>query len=213
MTRLAHPRRLTILRDDHIGETLGAIFLDPSADKAEWTIDLLRGYLGPRVRIVKVELHGDRADLEVEVHAFGPEAEQLAAAAQDLRRKGARRAAVELFREALALDPLSYTAARGMGLALVELNRQGDALVMLKRARETGPADADLFCGLGQAALRQDRTASAIVYLEQACELAPGHFAARRALAELGRKPKPPTRPQTVAVPRPPDAGVDRIRG
>src|SRR5579859_5769669 len=113
--RLAHPRRLTILRDDHIGEALGAIFLEPSADKADWTIDLLRVYLGPRIRIIKVELQGERADLEVEVHAFSPEAERLAATAQDLRRKGARRAAVELFREALALDPLCHTAAKGMG--------------------------------------------------------------------------------------------------
>jgi tetratricopeptide (TPR) repeat protein len=210
MTRLAHPRRLTILRDDHIGEALGAIFLDPSADKADWTIDLLRGYLGPRVRIVKVELQGDRAELDVEVRAFSREAEQLAAAAQDLRHKGGRRAAVELFREALELDPLSHTAAKGMGLALVELARYRDALAVLKRARETGPADADLLCGLGQAALRQDRTASAIVYLEHACELAPGHFAARRALAELGRKPKPPIR--ALTGPRSPGAGAYRVR-
>ena|SRR5437870_5201672 len=213
MTRLAHPRRLSILRDDHIGEALGAIFLDPSADKADWTIGLLRSYVGPRVRILKVELQGERADLEVEVHALCPEAERLAATAQDLRRKGARRAAVELFREALELDPLSYAAAKGMGLALVELERYRDALMMLKRARETGPADADLLCGLGQAALRQDRTASAIVYLERACELSPGHFAARRALAELGRKPKALPRAQGSAGSRPAASASDRVRG
>jgi tetratricopeptide (TPR) repeat protein len=206
MTRLAHPRRLSILRDDHIGEALGAIFFDPSADKADWTIDLLRGYLGPRVRIIKVELQGERADLEVRVQAFCAEAEQLVATAQDLRRKGARRAALELFREALKLDPLNHDAAKAMGLVLNELERYSDALVMLKRARETGRADADLFWGLGHAALRQDRTASAIVYLEQACKLAPGHFAARRALAELGRRPshQPPPKVREVGARRSP---------
>jgi len=213
MTRLAQLRHLSILRDEHIGEALGAIFLDPSADKADWTIDLLRAYLGPRVRIIKVELQGARADLEVEVHAFCAEADQLAAAAHDLRRKGARRAAVELFREALELDPLSHTAAKGMGLVLVELERHRDALAMLKRARETGPADADVFCALGQAAVRQDRTASAIVYLERACEITPGHFAARRALAELGRKPKPAPRTPNPPGPRAAGSTSDRVRG
>ena len=54
MTRLTQQRRIHILRDDHIGEPLGAIFLDPSPEKTEWTIDLLRAYLGRRVRIRKV---------------------------------------------------------------------------------------------------------------------------------------------------------------
>lgn len=189
MSRLAQSRRLTILRDDHIGEPLGGIFLDPSPEKEQWTIDLLRSYLGSRVRIRKAELRDDRVDVDVELHAFCREADQLAGAARDLHRKGARRAALALFNGALELDPLNHPASSGKGLLLLELERYAEALQMLKRARETGPESVDVLFGLGLALLKQGRTASAIVYLESVCAIAPDHFGARRALAALGRKP------------------------
>src|ERR1700724_4564211 len=99
MTRLKHSRRITILRDDHVGETLGAIFLDPAPEKAEWTIALLRGYLGPRVRIRKVELQGDRAEIELEAHVFSAEANSLFAVSHDPHRVGAQLVALELWPE------------------------------------------------------------------------------------------------------------------
>ena len=187
---LAQRRRIRILRDDHIGETLGAIFLDPAPDQQEWTLALLGEYLGPRIQIHKVELYEDRAEVDIETRTLPAEAERLTAAAHDLRRKGARKAALGLFREALALNPLSHAAGRGAGLLMLELERLADALQMLKRAHELGADDPDVLHALGQASLKQDRMASAIVYFERACEIAPDHFAARRALAELGRKPR-----------------------
>jgi tetratricopeptide (TPR) repeat protein len=189
MKRLSQGRRVIILRDDHIGDTLGAIFLDPSPQHEDWIIGLLRNYLGHRVRIVKIDLMADHAELDVEVQAFADEAARLVAAAADLRAKGAPRNALELFRQALELDPLSQSAALGTGLLLGELERPGEALVMLRRARESGPENADVLYAMGQAALRLERIASAIVYLERAFELSPGHFAARRALTDLGRRP------------------------
>ena len=212
MTRLTQQRRIHILRDDHIGEPLGAIFLDPSPEKTEWTIDLLRAYLGRRVRIRKVELGEDRVEVEVEFHALSIEADQLVAAARDLHRKGARRAALELFREALELDPLNCIAASGAGLLLIELERYLEAAKMLKRARESGPEDIEVLFGLGQASLKQERTASAIVYLEKACALAPDHFGARRALAELGRRPTNQARKPPPPESRSPALKIDNLR-
>ncbi len=212
MKRLAQRRRIIILRDDHIGDPLGAIFLEPSLDKEEWTIGLLRTYLGRRVRVLKVELMAERAEVEVAVQALSEEAGRLAATARDLKNKGAPRNALELFRQALELDPLNHTAAAELGLLFAELERFPEALAMLKRARETGPEDAALLYALGQTSLQLERTASAIIYLERAYELAPGHFGVRRALTELGRKPKPVPRAAATA-PRPSPVVTDSKRG
>ena len=199
MKLLAQRRRITILRDDHIGDTLGAIFLEPSLDKEDWTIGLLRAYLGRRVRVLKVELMAARAEVDVTVQALTEEAGRLVATARDLKQKGAPRNALELFRQALELDPLNHTAAAELGLLFAELARYPEALGMLKRARETGPEDAGILYALGQTSLQLERTASAIIYLERAYDLAPGHFGVRRALTELGRKPKPVPRGSSAA--------------
>jgi len=212
MKQLAQRRRLVILRDDHIGDTLGAIFLEPSIDKEDWTIGLLRNYLGRRVRVLKVELMAERAEVEVTVQALSEEAGRLVATARDLKHKGAPRNAFELFGQALELDPLNHAAAAELGLLLAELERYPEALAMLKRARETGPEDAAVLYALGQTSLQLERTASAIVYLERAFALFPAHFGVRRALTELGRKPKPAPRGSTTGS-RPSDIVSDGKRG
>jgi hypothetical protein len=45
--------------------------------------------------------------------------------------------------------------------------------------------------------MQANRIASAISYLERGFELDPSHFGVRRALGELGRKPKAPPRPMS----------------
>ena len=194
MKHLAQRRRLSILRDDHIGDSLGAIFLEPSLDNQEWTIGLVRNYLGRRVRVLKIELTAERAEVDLAVQALTEEADRLVATARDLKRKGAPRNALELLRQALELDPLNRSAAVELGLLLAQLERYPEALAMLKRARESGPEDTALLYALGQTALQLERTASAIVYLERAYELSPGHFGVRRALTALGCKPAPAPR-------------------
>jgi tetratricopeptide (TPR) repeat protein len=194
LRRIKHRRRLVLLRDDHIGDPVGAIFLDPSTDNEDAIIARLSDYLGKRVRVVKAELTGLRAEVEVEVRALADEANRLAAAALDLSRKGGRRNAIALFEQALDLDPLNRDACFGLGLLLAELNRHAEALAMLKLARESGPETVELLHALGRVCIQSDRTASAISYLEKGFELDPGHFGVRRALGELGRKPKPPPR-------------------
>ncbi|MBF6559561.1 MAG: tetratricopeptide repeat protein [Candidatus Binataceae bacterium] len=203
MRRIRHRRQISIRRDDHIGDLLGAIFLDFSPARQDSIIDRLSEYLGPRVRIIKAEMSPECADVEVEVQALVEEGARLAAAANDLRIKGARRNALAMFRQALELDPLSRTAALGLGTLLADMEQYDEAIQTLKRARETGASagtsgavaeDVELLLTLGRVCMRTERTASAITYLERAFEIDSGNFAVRRLLAELGRKPRPPMR-------------------
>lgn len=212
MTRLAQTRRVVILRDDHIGDPLGAIFLDPSADREDWILGLIGNYLGPRVHILKVELMSDRVAVEFTVRAFSNESERLAAAARDLEQKGAPRNALSLYQQALELDPMNHEACRGVGMLFARLARHDEALAMLKRARETGPESVEVLYALGRVALALERHASAIIYLERAFEAAPGHFGVRRALTELGRKPKPVSRSPNAELRVTPEK-IDRGRG
>jgi tetratricopeptide (TPR) repeat protein len=190
LRRLRQRRRLILLRDDHIGDPLSAIFLDPSLDNEDVIIDRLRDYLGARVRVVKAEVSPDRVEVDVEVQALADEASRLAAAAMDLSRKGGYRNARALFQEALELDPLNRDACQGLGQLLAESNHNAEALGMLKLARECGPETVELLHALARVCLKSGRTASAIAYLERGFELDPAHFGVRRSLTELGRKPR-----------------------
>src|SRR5579875_616488 len=181
---IRYRRRMVLLRDDHIGDSLGAIFLDPSAEKGDEIISRLRDYLGEGVRVIHAEVSSERIEVEVEVRALAEEANRLAAAANDLSRKGVKRNAIALNRQAL----------HGLGLLLADLKRHAEALAMLKLARESGPETADLLHALARVCMQAERTASAICYLEKGFELDPSHFGVRRALAELGRRPRPPHR-------------------
>jgi tetratricopeptide (TPR) repeat protein len=212
MMRLTQKRVAVILRDDHIGDPLGAIFLNLDEDRDDWVIGLLGNYLGPRARILKVELMAERVVVEFAVQAFSAEAERLAATARDPEGKGAPRNALALFQQALELDPLNHAAWSGTGLLLARMGHHDEALAALKRARETGPESVEVLFALGRVAVALERRASAIIYLERAFELAPAHFGVRRALTELGRKPKPASR-GTSAEARVTSDANDRGRG
>lgn len=201
--RIKQRRRIVILRDDHIGDALGMMFLDPAAENEDSILERLCDYLGHRLRVVKAELTSQRAEVEVELQALVDEAARLAATAHDLRQKGARRNALALFREALELDPLNRDAAMGLGLMLAEAEQYADALKMIKRARESGPDDPNLLYEMGRLCAKLERTASAIAYLERAVELDPSHFGARRALTEMGHKPKPAQRSRSQSPAKP----------
>jgi tetratricopeptide (TPR) repeat protein len=194
---MKYKRRMVLLRDDHIGDAVGAIFLDPSSENADAIISRLRDYLGERVRILNAEVTSERVEVEVEVRALAEEANRLAGAADGLRRKGARRNAIALYRQALDLDPLNRDARLGAGLLLAEMDCHGEALAMLRLARESGPETVELLHALGRVCMQANRIARAINYLERGFELDPSHFGVRRALGELGRKPKGPPRPMS----------------
>ncbi len=207
MGRARQRRKLRILRDDHIGDLLGAIFFDVAPGHDQAILERLGEYLGSRVRIVMAELTAEAAEVEVEVQALGEEGDRLAAAADNLRVKGARRGAYALYREALELDPLNRAATFGLGVLLAEREDFEAALRMLKLAREVGGDNPDLLLAMGRVSVRSDRIASAITYLERAFELDPGNFAVRRTLADLGRRPKAP--PRQPLSENPPNPGKD----
>ena len=207
MGRTRQRRKLRILRDDHIGDLLGAIFFDVAPGHDQAILERVGEYLGSRVRIVMAELTADAAEIEIEVQALDEEASRLAAAADNLRFKGARRGAYALYREALELDPLNRAATYGLGVLLAEREDFEAALRMFKLARETGGDDAELLLAMGRACARTERVASAIAYLERAFELEPGNFAVRRALTDLGRRPKAPAR--IAPTEKPPNPGKD----
>jgi tetratricopeptide (TPR) repeat protein len=180
---------IAIRREDHVGDPLGFIFLEAGGDH-DAIIARLREYLGPRVKILKVEVGADHALVEIAACRLAHEAARMAEAAEALRRKGASRSAFAAFNEALALDPLNVLALRGMGAMLSVRDDHSAAFRMFCRAREAGGDTADVLHEMGRAAAAMGRIATALVYLERACELAPDNFAVRRTLAELGRKPR-----------------------
>ncbi len=184
---------LTIWRDDHIGDTIGRIFLDAGGQGEDGIIDCLRQYLGSKVKILKAELTRDCVTVEVESRGFSEESTQLAAAAHSLSLKGARRNAQSLFREALQIDPLNKDAMLGLGTLLVDLERYEEALPILKRAREVAGDRVELLQALGHVCHRLERIPRAIAYFELALELRPNDPTTRRALSALGWLPGQPS--------------------
>jgi tetratricopeptide (TPR) repeat protein len=182
--------RIVIRREDHIGDSLGFIFLEDVGGNQDAIIDRLRDYLGPRLRILKAEIGAERIEIEIGGRRFAEEAARMAEAAEGLRRKGASRNATAHFKEALALDPLNVMALRGLGALLAAREDYSGAFGMLCRAREAGGDSAQVLHELGRVTAGMGRIATAVVYLERACELAPDDLAIRRTLADLGRKPR-----------------------
>lgn len=184
-------RRLTIVRDDHIGDPIGAIFLEPD-DGPAGIVRRIADYLGPKTRILATEMMHDRVRVEVQSSPFFEESSRLAAAATELWRKGAPRNALSMYQEALALDSLNGHALHQLGLLLAELKQTREALLALRRAREVLGDSLELLQSLARVCVLMERIPSAIGYLERALEMEPHNPSIRRDLVALGRKPPPP---------------------
>lgn len=200
MARSRNPtsvRKLVIVRDDHIGDPIGAIFLEPD-DGEDGILRRIAEYLGAKARILHIGLAHDRVTVEVEASPFAEESGRLASAAADLHRKGAPRNALAMFEEALALDPLNGQALYQMGLLRADLNNPRQALLDLRRAREVLGDGVELLHSLGRVCVTLERLPSAIGYLEAALELEPDNQDIRRDLIALGRKP--PQGPRTLRI-------------
>jgi tetratricopeptide (TPR) repeat protein len=185
---------LTIARDDHIGDPIGAIFLDLDGGEPE-VARRVREYLGGKIHITRLELKRDRAIVEVQASAFSDEAARLSEAAADLARKGAPRNAIAMFQQALELDPLSGPTLHEMGIALLELKRPAEALPILRRAREVLGDSVELLRTLARVCVAIERIPTAVGYLERALELEPRNRMVRRELMALGRRPPPTPMP------------------
>ncbi|MGH7924033.1 MAG: tetratricopeptide repeat protein [Candidatus Binatus sp.] len=171
---------------------MGLAFLESPETNGDALLDRIREYLGDKLKLVEAEVsHGEIA-VEVESRGWPEEGARMAAAARDLHQKGAKRAALSMYRDALELDPLNAEAIWRLGLALVEQEKFAAAFAALKRAREFGAEGIELLIAMGRCAAALDRGASAIAYYEEALKLEPRNFVARRALSALGRKPAAP---------------------
>jgi len=189
--RLRARRSLVIRRIDHVGDPVGLAFLESPETNGDALCERLREYLGDKLKLVKAEVSHDEITVEVESRGWTEEGARMAAAARDLYRKGARRAALSTYRDALELDPLNAEAILRLGLALVEQQKFAEALAALKSAREFGAKGVELLVAMGQCAAALERHATAVRYYEEVLEIEPRNFVARRGLSALGRGSAP----------------------
>ena len=185
-------RSLVIRRNDHVGDPVGMAFLESPETNGDAVLERLREYLGDKLKLVKAEVSHGEITVEVESRGWTEEGARMAAAARDLYQKGARRAALSMYRDALELDPLNAEAILGLGFALAKQEKYAEALAALKRAREFGADGIELLIAMGRCAVGLERGPNAIAYYEEALKIEPRNFVARRALRALGHKPATP---------------------
>jgi tetratricopeptide (TPR) repeat protein len=185
-------RSLVIRRNDHVGDPVGMAFLESPETNGDAVLARLREYLGDKLKLVKAEVSHGEITVEVESRGWTEEGARMAAAARDLYQKGARRAALSMYRDALELDPLNAEAILGLGFALAKQEKYAEALAALKRAREFGADGIELLLAMGRCTVGLERGANAIAYYEEALKIEPRNFVARRALRALGHKPATP---------------------
>ena len=195
-------RTLVIRREDHIGDPIGIAFLESAETDSDAVLARLREYLGTKLKLVKAEISHDEITVEVESRGWREEGARMASAAKDLHAKGARRAALPMYRDAMNLDPLNTDAILSLGLLLTEQEKFAEAFSALKRAREFGAAGNQLLIAMARCAARLDRSTTAAAYYEQVLKLEPRNFVARSGLRALGRhrkeSRKPPSAIRTV---------------
>lgn len=190
--RMRGRRSLVIRRNDHVGDPVGLAFLESPETNGDAVLERLREYLGDKLKLVKAEVSHGEITVEVESRGWTEEGARMTAAARDLYRKGARRGALAMYRDALELDPLNAEAILRLGFALAEQEKFAEAFAALKRAREFGADGIELLIAMGRCAVGLERGATAIAYYEEALKIEPRNFVARRALRALGRKPATP---------------------
>ncbi len=188
-------RSLVIRREDHIGDPIGIAFLESAETDSDAVLARLREYLGTKLKLIKAEISHDEITVEVESRGWREEGARMASAAKDLHAKGARRAAIPMYRDSLDLDPLNTEAILCFGLALTEQEKFAEAFAALKRAREFGASGSELLIAMARCAARLDRVATAAAYYEQVLKLEPRNFVARSALRALGRRRKGSSKP------------------
>ena len=195
---------IVIRAEDHLGDSLGVIFMLEPEQLGEGVIEKLRDYLGAQIEVTKAIVSRDTIEVEVECAAFREESDRLVEAARGLRNNRLHRSAESTLHEALKLDPLNPNALITLGEVHRESENFREAIAALVRARETlGTDTAQLLALLGACCLKVERIASAIMYCERALALDPRHFSARRSLLAMGRKPPvaKPKRDPDEAIP------------
>ncbi|MBF6567407.1 MAG: tetratricopeptide repeat protein [Candidatus Binataceae bacterium] len=184
-------KTITIRRDDHLDDALGAVFFEPAEGNEQAILDRLHAYLGRYLTVIKADIESRRIVVEVQAQCFNEESERIVTEAANIWDSGGRRAAVALIQDAVRLDPFNQRATIVLASFLIDQGAPGEALPILKRARELGPDSADVLRNLARACLAMERRSSAVMYLKEAVKIAPRDFQSLRMLDQLGyRKPK-----------------------
>jgi len=131
-------KTLTIRRDDHLDDVIGAAFFESDANAGTTIADCIRNYLGRRITLVRAEVGSRDALVTVEARGFTVESERMLEEAAILWRGGARRSAIATAQQAIDLDPLNADAHVSMGEYLIDHKKPGPALQALKRATIVG---------------------------------------------------------------------------
>ena len=80
---------IVIRSDDHLGDSLGMLFLLEPAELGDTVIEKLREYLGDKIQLIKADVSRGKIEVEVECAAFRDESDRLVEAARGLRTKSA----------------------------------------------------------------------------------------------------------------------------
>ena len=107
------------------------------------------------------------------------------AGGQEALESGRFNEAEQWFRQALAENRTSLEAARGLGLALFQLNRLGEALSILETAVRQSPSDLLVRLVLGRLCLRLQQPDEAEKHFQRILKKIPGSEPARSGLLDV----------------------------
>lgn len=81
--------------------------------------------------------------------------------------------AIKAYREALEADPLTFSAAYGLGKVYQQQNLKNDARNAFKRATEINPNNQDCYCEAAELSLQMKQAAEAVKILDKAIARSP----------------------------------------
>ncbi|MBX9745551.1 MAG: tetratricopeptide repeat protein, partial [Hyphomonadaceae bacterium] len=144
-------------------------------------------------------------------------ADQLVQQAAALQRQGRLQEAVQLYSQALQLDPNHADALHMLGILLSQAGQPQNAVPMLERALQLKPGVAEIHANLGVALRRAGRAGDALARFDRATQLDPklaeAHVGYATALFELGRLDDALARFDTALVLAPEHASAHCNRG
>lgn len=178
---------LVLRRENHKHDGLGAVFLGVVEDEGEIRRALER-YLGTAVTILGIEPLDDRLQVTVECAGFETESQNLVRLGRSLSQKGRKRAAADMFAEALRLDPLNVDALKAEAARRMVHEDSSGAEDRWIRASEIRGYDGETLRALAKIALDEDRRPTAMRYLEEAVHINPDDDESRDLLDQLKRQ-------------------------
>jgi predicted O-linked N-acetylglucosamine transferase (SPINDLY family) len=161
------------------------------------TVDELTAFLArlfPGFRLAGNLGQGDRDRYLFELVATGADVPALVRRADAERKAGQPKAAASLYRQALAADPESFAAHRGLAHLADQDNRPAESVGHLRQAVEIRPKDSAARFAYAVALSRAGRWDDAIAQYERLLETDPAYFPALINLADAVSRAGQPLR-------------------